>query len=110
LFAESYERKTGAVVFPGSLNLDVGANFDWHDPYLVERHIWFGRIEMGGERDVLLVPCILTNLGEHPAFLWSTTNAATDRVDPWVVEIICEVGLRTTFGLKDGDAVDVQIP
>jgi riboflavin kinase len=110
IFAASYERKTGVAIFPGSLNLNVGEDFDWHDRYLAERHIWFARSEMGGERDVLLVPCVLTNLSRQPAFLWSTTTAATDRVDPWIVELICEVGLRSTFNLQDGDSVDVLIP
>ena len=109
-FADSYARKTGTSVFPGSLNLNLGAPFDWHKPYVAERHIWFDRSEMGGERDVLLVPCVLTNLSNQPAFLWSTTNAAADRADPWVVEVICEVGLRDTFSLVDGDPVDVKIP
>jgi CTP-dependent riboflavin kinase len=110
LFAAAYEQKAGHAIFPGSLNLNLGEAFDWHSPFLVERHIWFDRSEMGGERDVLLVPCVLTSLADLPAFLWSTTNAATDRDDPWVVELICEVGLRDEFGLHDGDDVLLKIP
>ena len=109
LFSEAYEKKTGRPIFPGSLNLDLGASFDWHAPYVAERHIWFDRSEMGSERDVLLVPCVLENLSDQPAFLWSTTNATRNRADPWVVELICEVGLRETYGLADGDEVSVSI-
>ena len=110
LFAEAYEFKTGSPVFPGSLNLNLGDPFDWYAPYLAERHVWFDRSEMGGERDVLLVPCVLSNLSDQSAFLWSTTTAAENRSDPWVVEVICETGLRSTYGLADGDEVAVWIP
>ena len=43
------------------------------------------------------------------AFLWSTTTAAQDRPDPWVVEVAAPVGLRATFGLRDGDAVVIAL-
>ena len=36
-------------------------------------------------------------------------NATRNRADPWVVELICEVGLRETYGLADGDEVSVSI-
>jgi ketosteroid isomerase-like protein len=39
------------------------------------------------ERDILLLPCTLRNLAGQHAFLWSTTTAARDRDDPWVVEV-----------------------
>jgi CTP-dependent riboflavin kinase len=110
LFAEAYARKIGMPIYPGSLNLDLGTPFDWHEPYLQARQIWFDRSEMGGERDVILVPCVLSGLAGTAAFLWSTTTAASDRVDPWVVELICGVGLRDKFRLNDGDAVVVDIP
>ena len=108
LFADAYEQKTGGPIFPGSLNLKLDADFDWHAPYIAERHIWFDRSEMGGERDVLLVPCVLSSLSDQPAFLWATTNAARERSR--VLELICEIGLRAAFGLVDGDEVQVSIP
>ncbi len=110
LFADAYAQKIGAPVFPGSLNLNVGAPFDWHSPFVAERHIWFDRTEMGGERDVLLVPALLTMVWDQQAYLWTTTVGATSRPDPEVIEIICEVGLRTAYELSDGDYVDVHIP
>jgi CTP-dependent riboflavin kinase len=33
------------------------------------------------------------------------TTAARNRPDPWVVELVCEVKLRETYGLEDGDVV-----
>lgn len=109
LFADAYSLKTGSAIYPGSLNIDVGTPFDWYSPYLRARHVWFDRTEMGGERDVLLVPCELVSLAYQAAFLWSTTTAARERADSSVVEIICDVGLRAAFGLKDADTVVVQV-
>ncbi len=109
-FNDAYARKVGMPVFPGSLNLALDREFDWHAPALQDRVLRFGREEYGGERDILLIPCVLQSLASRPAFLWSTTTAATAREDPWVVEVIASVGLRATYGLKDGDWVEVSLP
>jgi len=109
LFSNAYERKLGSRIFPGSLNLALDSDFDWHAPFFRARLIRFDRSEMGGERDVLLIPCVLSSLEDQAAFLWTTTNAAMDRPDPWVIEIIAEVGLRQKFDLSDGDAVEIAI-
>lgn len=66
-----------------------------------------GRVQ-SGKGDILLVPCIL-NLAMQPAWLWTPTTAARERVDPWVVEIIAATNLRSTFGLVDGSIVEVQL-
>lgn len=108
-FNAAYSRKVGAPVFPGSLNIALESSFDWSDPDIVRRTIAFDRAEYGGERDILLVPCVLTNLAMQPAWLWTTTTAAGDRDDPWVVEIIAAANLRETFGLIDGSVVEVQL-
>lgn len=83
--------------------------FDWHAPELEPYVVRFGREEYGGERDVLLVPCRLRSLGGQRGFLWTTTTAARDRTDPWVIEIVAPVGLRATYGLRDGDEVTVEL-
>ena len=108
-FNAAYSRKLGMPVFPGSLNVALPHAFDWHAPQLQADTVWFGREEYAGERDILLLPCRLRNLGDLPAFLWTPTTAARDRPDPWVIEIVAPVGLRTTFGLRDGDAVVVEL-
>jgi len=109
LFAETYERKLGSRIFPGSLNLALNSDFDWYAPFYRDRHIWFDRSEMESERDVLLIPCVLTSLDHQAAFLWSTTTAAKDRPDPWVIEIVAEEGLRQKFDLSDGDVVEIVV-
>ena len=104
-------------VFPGSLNLALPQAFDWSTPAIRRRTVWFDRTEYGGERDILLTPCRLVNLRpaagsastEEPAWLWSTTTAARDRPDPWVVEVIAAVPLRATYGLADGARVEVEL-
>ncbi len=105
----AYVRKIGTPIFPGSLNLALARDFDWFSPEVQQPTIWFGREELGAERDVLLLPCILRSLENHPAHLWTTTTAARDRPDPWVIEIIADVGLRATYGLADGDEVILEI-
>ncbi len=108
-FNAAYSRKLGMPIFPGSLNLALPHPFDWHAPALEPHLIRFGREEYGGERDLLLLPCELRNLGRQRAFLWTTTTAARDRSDPWVIEILAPIGLRAGFGLRDGDEVTVEL-
>lgn len=111
LFNEAYSSKIGIPIFPGSLNVALKNHlFDWFQPELFAHRIWFGKEEYGGERDIWMVPCILTNLQEQEAYLWSTTTAAASREDKNVVEIIASIGLRSEFGLSDGDWIDIQLP
>jgi len=108
-FNADYSRKVGGPVFPGSLNIALESRFDWYAPDIAHRTIAFDRAEYGGERDILLLPCILLNLAMQPAWLWTTTTAATDRDDPRVVEIIAAMNLREAFGLADGSVVEIQL-
>ena len=41
--------------------------------------------------------------------LSTPTTVARNRPDPWVVELVCEVKLRETYGLKDGDIVAFEL-
>ena len=108
-FNEPYSKKTGMAIFPGSLNLALNENFDWFKPAYQAKIIWFGKEEYGGERDILLLPCKLINLGNKNAFLWTPTTAARHRPDPWVVEIITDVKLREVYGLTDGSPVEIEL-
>jgi CTP-dependent riboflavin kinase len=110
LFNDAYSRKLQMPVYPGSLNLALDHAFDWFAARYQPHIIWFGREEYGGERDVLMLPCELIDLERRKAFLWTPTTAARNRLDPWVVEIVCDVKLRDLFGLRDGDAVTFEIP
>ena len=110
LFNAAYSRKLQMPVYPGSLNLALDHDFDWFAARYKASTIWFGRDEYGGERDILLLPCALTELGRRKAFLWTPTTAARNRPDPWVVELVCDVGLRETYNLADGDVVVLELP
>jgi len=96
-------------VYPGSLNLALDHNFDWFAARYKASMIWFGREEYGGERDILMLPCELVDLGRRKAFLWTPTTAARDRPDPWVVELVCDVRLRERYDLVDGDVVAFKL-
>lgn len=108
-FNAAYARKVGMPVFPGSLNIALSSPFDWFAPAIVRRTLTFDHAEYGGERDILLVPCLLLNLANQRAWLWTTTTAARDRSDPWVVEIIAATNLREAHGLVDGSTVEIQL-
>jgi riboflavin kinase len=109
VFNEAYARKTGMAVYPGSLNVGLDAPFDWFEPRWQAAVVWFGRDEYGGERDILLFPCSLSSAIGQRAFLWSTTSAARDPADRLLAEIIAPVGLRATYGLKDGDPIQISL-
>jgi len=109
LFNAAYSKKVGMPIFPGSLNLGLPEPFDWFAPDIERRTVRFDGTEYGGERDILLVPCVLQNLANEPAWLWSTTTAARDRSDPWVIEVIAAKNLRESFGLKDGALIEVKL-
>lgn len=109
LFNAAYSRKLRMAVYPGSLNLALDRAFDWFATRYEAHTIWFPREEYGGERDILMLSCELVDLDRRRAFLWTPTTAARNRPDPWVVELICEVKLRETCGLEDGDIVALAL-
>lgn len=109
LFNEAYSCKLGTAIYPGSLNLALGHAFDWSAPHFQPQVIQFRQEEYGGERDVILLPCVLTSLDHRKAWLWSTTTAAKNRPDPHVVEVICDVKLREAHDLFDGDFVRFEL-
>jgi CTP-dependent riboflavin kinase len=96
-------------VYPGSLNLALDHAFDWFATRYECHTLRFAREEYGGERDVLMLPCELVHHDRRKAFLWTPTTAARNRPDPWVVELVCDVKLREVYGLKDGDAVALEL-
>lgn len=110
LFNAAYSRKLQMPVYPGSLNLALEHTFDWFASSYEAHIIWFGREEYGGERDVLMLPCELVDFERRKAFLWTPTTAARSRPDPWVVELVCDIKLRETYGLQNGDVVAFELP
>lgn len=107
LYNAAYSLKTGLQIFPGSLNLLLNFKFNWREAKYQPLIIWFGREEMGGERDILLLPCRLLNLDKRKAFLWTTTNLEDEGSE--IIEVITSVKLRNEYNLSDGDIVEVEI-
>ena len=107
-FNAAYARKLGVPVFPGSLNLRLPHVFDWTNPRYERALIRFDRSEYGGERDILLLPCRLETLNGYPAFLWTTTTPRHGAAQH-LVEIVADISLRDTFGLKDGDVLALEL-
>jgi CTP-dependent riboflavin kinase len=110
VFNAAYSRKLQIPVYPGSLNLALEHTFDWFAARFQPHIIWFGREKYGGERDILLLPCELADFQGRKAFLWTPTTAARGRPDPWVVELVCDIELRETYRLQDGDVLTVELP
>jgi CTP-dependent riboflavin kinase len=109
-FALVYERWLAGPIYPGSLNLNIGRPFDWSAADLIPFRRTFSLRPHGGERDLYIVPCRIVFPGEQPAFLWTTTTAATEREDPEVVELISSACLRSALALKTGSKVEIDYP
>ena len=109
LFNAEYSRKLGMPVFPGSLNLRLDQPFDWLAPRYQPSIIRFGQEEYGGERDILMLPCILASLGRRRAFLWRPIHPPLGAGMADIVEIVANVKLRDTYELTDGTLVEVEL-
>ena len=110
LFNAPYSRKVGWTVLPGSLNLRLRDPFDWNAPEIREHVVQFRREEYVGERDILLLPCVLTTCSRQPGYLWTTTTVDPDPDARRVVEVIAPVRLREAYSLVDGDVVEFEVP
>lgn len=109
-FSEVYAEWLGTEIFPGSLNVETGRVFDWHDEEIIPFRQRFSLLPYGGERDIFMIPCRVIFPGRQLAWLWTTTTAADNRSDPTVVELIAPVGLRLSLGLVDGSEITIQYP
>lgn len=109
LFNAEYSRKLGMPIFPGSLNLRLEQPFDWLAPGYQPFIVHFGQEEYGGERDILLLPCVLANLERRRAFLWTAVHPVLGVGTGDVVEIVTDVKLREVYGLADGAVVEVEV-
>lgn len=100
---DHYLRKTGMLLFPGTLNLQL------EEPWFVPLGcLRLEGAEYGGTVSVNIVPCSI--LG-RPAFILRTTANEEGRGHHprTVVEIATDINLRDEYKLKDGDWVEVEI-
>jgi len=101
---DHYQRKTGMLLFPGTLNLELEQ--PWRVP---SGCIRLDAAEYNGTVTVYIVPCSI--LG-RPAFILRTVANEEERGHHprTIVEVATDVKLRDTYRLSDGDWVEVEIP
>jgi riboflavin kinase len=100
---EYYRAKTGMSLFPGTLNVELP------EPYSLPRKlIRLEGHEYGGTVSVSIVPCRI--LGLAACILRTDRNESGAGDHPrTIVEVAAEVNLRETFGLQDGDVVEIEV-
>ncbi|MEO8185140.1 MAG: DUF120 domain-containing protein [Deltaproteobacteria bacterium] len=100
---EHYRAKTGMVLFPGTLNLELA------EPFRMPDHVLrLEADEYGGTVSVSLIACRV--FGRSAFILRTDANEqGTGHHPRTLIEIATDVKLRSTYGLEDGDAVDVEL-
>jgi len=99
-----YEQKTGMRLYPGTLNLELSAEYS-----LPADVIRLEADEYGGTVSVSIVPC---RVFDRRAFLLRTdqNEKGTGHHPRNVIEIATDVRLRDLYQLKDGDWLDIEVP
>jgi riboflavin kinase len=99
-----YEQKTGMRFYPGTLNVELSSEYS-----LPQNVIRLEASEYGGRVSVSMVPCRIFN---RPAFLMRTdqNEKGTGHHSRNIIEIATDVRLRDTYGLNDGDWVEIEFP
>ena len=100
---DHYHRKTGLHLFPGTLNVELNEVYSVPANCLrLEAH------EYGGAVSVNLVPCRIFG---RPGYILRTDSieAGHGIRSKHVVEVACEVKLRSAHGLTDGDEVEIAV-
>lgn len=100
---DHYLRKTGMLLYPGTLNLEIEK--PWRVPPGCLR---LEAAEYGGRVTVNIVPCAIFG---RPAFILRTEANEEGRGHHprTIIEIATEVKLRDVYQLQDGDWVEVEI-
>ena len=103
---DHYIRKTGVRLFPGTLNVHlINAKYQMPETGVIR----LDRAEYGGAVSVSILACRLFG---KPAFVLRTDSDDGKHGDPpeAILEIASDLPLRITYGLQDGDIVEVEVP
>ena len=101
--SDHYQRKTGMLLFPGTLNVELEQ--PWFVPPGCPR---LDAAEYGGTVTVHIVPCSI--FGRRAFILRTAANEEGRGHHPrTIIEIATDVKLRDAHQLKDGDWVNVEI-
>lgn len=100
---DHYQRKTGMLLYPGTLNLRLDSEYS-----LPGRVIRLEGAEYGGRVSVSIVPCSIQG---RKAFLLRTDANENGHGDhpKTIIEIASDVRLRDLYHLQDGDRLEVTI-
>lgn len=100
---DHYQRKTGMLLYPGTLNLRLDSEYS-----LPARVIRLEGAEYGGKVSVSIVPCSIQG---RKAFLLRTDANENGHGDHprTIIEIASDVRLRDLYGLQDGAYLEVTI-
>ena len=100
---DHYERKTGMVLYPGTLKLKLDSEYS-----LPSKVIRLEAAEYGGRVSVSIVPCSIQG---RKAFLLRTdaNEQGTGDHPKTIVEIATDVRLRDLHQLQDGDYLELTI-
>jgi riboflavin kinase len=100
---DHYVRKTGMVLYPGTLNLRLDSEY-----CLPAKVIRLEGAEYGGRVSVSIVPCSIRG---RKAFLLRTDANEKEQGDhpKTIIEIASDVRLRDLYQLQDGDDLEVTI-
>nr|WP_109489103.1 DUF120 domain-containing protein [Occallatibacter savannae] len=100
---DHYQRKTGMLLFPGTLNLQLDQ--PWFVP---PGSLRLEGAEYGGTVTVHIVPCSI--FGRHAFILRTAANDEGRGHHPQTtIEIATDTKLRDAHQLRDGDWVEVEI-
>ena len=100
---DHYRRKTGLLLFPGTLNVRLDS------PYHIPPHrLRLEAAEYGGTVSVNLIPCKVFG---RPSFILRTDKEEEGKGSHSfeMVEIATDVKLRDAYGLKDGSRVEIEV-
>jgi len=100
---DHYQRITGMILYPGTLNIELDEPFE-----LPPGCLRLEAAEYGGRVSVSIVPCRV--LGRRAFLLRTDRNASGAGRHPLtIVEIATDVRLRDAFGLSDVDEVTIEL-
>jgi riboflavin kinase len=100
---DHYERKTGMVLYPGTLNLKLDSDYS-----LPKKVIRLEASEYGGRVSVSIVPCSIRGTKTFLLRTDANENGTGDHPKT-IIEIATDVRLRDLFQLQDGDDLEVNI-
>ncbi|HEX7315745.1 MAG TPA: DUF120 domain-containing protein [Pyrinomonadaceae bacterium] len=98
---DHYRDKTGMLLFPGTLNIELDEPFD-----LPRERARLEAEEYGGTVSVSIVPCKVFG---RAAVILRTDKADGEPQSRKIIEVACEVKLREQHQLRDGDVVEVEV-